>query len=181
VILPRIGWILLLAAFSAQQLSPVAGQSSDEIPRDSVPQHSPCTDQPKSLKDLAQSFNKGRVPPAHDVTGTWVAIGFLGHYVSLSCAGVKRGKKFEWVMLTNGYSVEIDMIGSYSQTTTFKPDGKGNLALAVDFEGDDIPVYRCRLTQRKTIACLVGTPPFEDGVEFKKVPVEENEIFKGSP
>jgi len=180
MILLRIGWVLLLAAFAAQQSVSVAGQS-DEIPKDSIPQYSPCADQPKSLKELTESFNKGRVPSMATVTGTWVATGFLGHFVSLNCTGVKRSRKFEWVMLANRYSIEIDMIGSASQMTTFKPDGKGNLALAVDFEGDNTPIYRCRLTQRKTIACLVGSPPSVDGVEFKKMPVEENEIFKGSP
>jgi hypothetical protein len=181
MILPRAGWILLLAAFAARQAPSVAGLSSDEMPRQSIPQYSPCADEPKSLKDLAGSFNKGRVPSADNVTGTWVAIGFVGHYVSLNCTGVKRGNKFEWVMIANGYSVEIDMIGTHSQRTTFKPGGKGSLVIAVDFEGDDTPVYRCRITPRKTIACLVGTPPSEDGVEFKKMPVAENDIFKSSP
>lgn len=181
MVLPRIGWILLLAAFAAQQLRPGAGQSSDEMPRFSVPQYSPCADQSKSLKDLADSFKKGRVPSADDVTGKWAVIGFVGHGVSLNCTGVKRAKKFEWVMIANGYSVEIDMIGVSPHTAAFKPDGKRSLALAVDFDGDDNADYRCRLTRRKTLACLIGTPPSEDGVEFKRVPVEENEISKVSP
>jgi hypothetical protein len=181
MILRRTAWILLLAAFGASQLLPTSGQSADEIPNFSVPQNAPCVDQPKSLKDFTDSFNKGMVPSAADVTGTWAAIGFVGHDVSLNCTGVKRGNKLEWVMIANGYSVEIDMIGTHAQRATFKADGKRSLVVPVDFEGDDTPAYRCRLTRRKTIACLVGSPPFVDGVEFKKVPVEENEIFKGSP
>ncbi|MGH9572298.1 MAG: hypothetical protein ACRD40_02040 [Candidatus Acidiferrales bacterium] len=126
------------------------------------------------------SFVKGRVPSAAELTGTWVGIGFVGHYVSLNCAGVKRSGKFEWVMIADGYAVEIDMIGSYSQKAAFKLDRKGNLALPVDFEGDEVPIYRCRLTPRKTLARFVGTPPNVDGVEFKKMPAANDEVFRDS-
>ena len=180
MILPRPIWIVLLAVVIVTFLPTWAAQSSDSISRNGIPQYSPCTAQPRSVKELGNSFAKGRIPSPVDLTGTWVAIGFLGASTSLNCTGVKRGQKFEWVMIAKRYSVEIDMIGSYSQKTAFKPDREGNLALAVDFEGDDIPIYRCRLTQRNTLACLIGAPPREDGVEFKKMPAAEDEIFRDS-
>ena len=176
----RIVAFSLFALLASGCLPPLGAQSSEEMPRNGIPQYSPCSDQPTSIRELMSSFAKGRVPSAAELTGTWVAIGWVGSYVSLNCAGVKRGKKFEWVMLANGYSIEIDMIGSYSQKATSRVDRKGNLTLPVDFEGDELPVYRCRLTRRKTLACLVGTLPSIDGVEFKKMPAVEDEIFKGS-
>ena len=46
------------------------------------------------------------------MTGSWVAIGFLGNAPSFNCNGVKRGPKFEWVIRANQYSVEMDIIGT---------------------------------------------------------------------
>ncbi len=47
--------------------------SSEEVPRDSVPQNTPCVGQPKSRRELAASFQQGRLPEASEITGTWVA------------------------------------------------------------------------------------------------------------
>jgi hypothetical protein len=174
------------SVFLAQnRQSPAAQPSSTEIPRNSIPQNSPCADQPKSLKELTASFNKGRLPFATEVSGSWVAIGFVGdgwsaNNPSLNCTGVKRGKKFEFVMVANRYSIELDAIGmTYPQTVTMEPDHRGSLQFPVDFAGDHLPVYRCRLTQRQTLACLVAI--YGQGVEFKKMPVEEDQIYKVKP
>jgi hypothetical protein len=149
--------------------------ASDEIPRNSIRQNAPCPDQPKSLKELAESFTKGRTPSASEVSGTWVAIGFVGEQSSLNCNGVVRNKTFEWVMVANQYSIEIDMIGTHLQTTSLTPDNRGSASLEVDFEGDSLPVYRCRLTKRKTLACFLGEHAWTTGVEFKKISIKGNQ------
>jgi len=41
------------------------------------------------------------------------------------------------------------------------------VTFSVDFGGDSSPTFRCRLTQRNTVACFGS--PYYDGVEFKKV------------
>src|SRR5215475_12910619 len=115
----------------------------------SIPQNLPCADQPRSMKELTESFDKGRIPSALEISGSWVAIGFLGDTTSFNCSGVTRGPKFEWVLHATQYSVDMDIIGTHHQETTLKPDNRGSLALPVDFEGDSVPVYKCRLTQRR--------------------------------
>lgn len=160
-------------------------EDSNEIPHGSIPQNSPCVNQPKSLKELEASFDKGRVPLATEVSGSWVAIGFVGsgysdNNPSLNCTGVKRGKKFEFVLVADRYSTELDAIGmTYPQTVVMEPDHRGSVRFPVDFDGDNLPVYRCRLTERRTLACLVAV--YGQGVEFKKLPVEEDQIYKVKP
>jgi hypothetical protein len=78
-------------------------------------------------------------------------------------------------MIANQYSIEIDMIGSHVQLRTLTPDDHASVALAVDFEGDSLPVYRCRLTNRGTLACLFGEPDWIRGVEFRKMPVKASQ------
>jgi hypothetical protein len=53
-----------LVQLSAQQQVPSA-----------VPQDSPCASQPRSLSELAASFDKGRAPSAKELAGVWVEIG----------------------------------------------------------------------------------------------------------
>lgn len=97
-------------------------------------------------------------------------------YPSLNCNGVRRGGKFEFVMVANQFSIELDAIGmSYAQTVKAKPDRAGSVEFPVDFDGDNLPVYRCRVTQRGTLACLVAV--YGQGVEFKKMPVEKDQIY----
>ncbi len=93
------------------------------------------------MTELTESFAKGRIPLRREMTGSWVAIGYLGDTSSLNCDGVTRFQKFEWVILANQYSVEMDIIGTHHQKATFKQDNRGSLALPVDFEGDSTPPY----------------------------------------
>lgn len=121
------------------------------------------------------AFDKGRIPPPLEMTGSWVAIGFLGdgETPSFNCNGVMRGPKFEWVIRANQYSVSMDIIGTTEQKTTLKPDNSRSLAIPVAFGGDTAPVYKCRLTQRKALACVFHGPGGTTGVEFKKIPLKE--------
>ena len=162
--------ILLLPLFAAASTRQSSSAGDQQVPRDSIPQYIPCTDQPKSFTELSGSFAAGRLPSPSDVTGSWALIGIWVHKDSrpdLNCNGVKRGRKFEWILVAHGYSVEVDSIGTKRQTTIFKPDHKGNLTFSIDLEGDYVPNFRCRLTQRNTLACLGS--PYYDAVEFKKI------------
>ncbi len=150
--------------------------TSDELPTNSVPQNSPCADQPKSLTELTDAFNRGSVPSASETTGSWVAIGIFGDYNNdLDCAGLKRGNKFEEAMLATGHSVEMHVIGSTDQTRTLEPDHAGSVFFPADFGGDARPVYRCRVTTRKTLACLIDV--YRQGVEFKKMSINADEVY----
>jgi hypothetical protein len=126
--------------------------ASNDLSTNAISQNSPCVDQPKSLKELTASFRKGRLPLPTEVSGSWVAIGFMGNgtdYPSLNCTGVRRGEKFEFAMVANQFSIELDAIGmSHAQTVKAKPDRGGRIEFPVDFDGDNLPVYRCRVTQR---------------------------------
>jgi hypothetical protein len=155
--------------------APAAAQVPDSVPlpRYSTSQNAPCIDQPRSLAELADAFEKGRVPSVVELTRSWVAIGFVGDAPSLNCAGVTRAGRFEWVMVATEDSIEIDMIGAHPHRTPVVLDRGPELTLAVDFEADDLVEFRCRLTARGTLACLFGEQPWSRGVEFKKGPVEE--------
>lgn len=116
--------------------------SSEEVPRYSVPQNLPCVGQPRSRKELAASFRRARFPLASQIAGTWVAIGLVDNYpsdedVSLNCSGVKRGSKFEFVLVASDHSVELHAIGiDIAQKVTLEPDRKGSIEFReVDFGG----------------------------------------------
>jgi hypothetical protein len=165
---------------SVQQRHSQGGDNAAEVSGDLALRARPCVGQPKSLKELKTAFNSGRFPSPSEVTGTWAAIGFVYSQPyqknRLDCAGVKRGSIFEWAILANGFSIEIDAIGTYKQTTKFTPDSKGSVTFPMDFEGDAMPIYRCRITDRGTLACLGSA--YADGVEFKPIPLREGERYK---
>lgn len=160
-------------------LAAVAGTLDDavsqEIPRYSTPQDMPCSDQPRSIEELVAAFDRGHMPEPSQVNGTWVAIGLVDDSPRLNCTGVTRGKVFEWVMLADHYSIEIDMIGMFLQTTRMTPDDQQSVTLLVDFGGDSMWEYRCRLTDRGTLACLYGRGDWIRGVEFKMMPVTDDQ------
>ena len=174
----------VIASSPAQAQTPAsADSSSEEIPLRSIRQNAPCMDQPRSRKELAASFREGRLPVVSELTGTWVEIGDVTEYdkssrPSLNCSGVKRGSKFEFVLVANGYSVELHAIGmTNSQRVTAVPDHGGSVEFPeVDFGGEgDGATYRCRFTRRGTLACLLGT---YGGVEFKKMVVEREQVYE---
>jgi hypothetical protein len=166
----RVGLIVAILWLSASAKA-VAQERAREIPRSSTPQFAACHDQPQSLRDLIAAFSTGRSPAAPELDGAWIAIGFVGDYSSLNCDGVTRGDVFEWVMIADQYSVDIDAIGAGLQRQAFVPDDSGSVTLTVDFGGDTSPVYRCRLTSRGTLACLLGESAWTSGVEFRRGPV----------
>jgi TonB family protein len=151
-------------------------RTSAELPTNSVPQNSPCADQPKSLTELRDAFNRGNLPSASETTGSWVSIGFFGDYNNdLNCTGLRRGNKFAEVILAKEYSVEMHAIGAHDQTRTMEPDHAGSVIFPVDLGGDARPVYRCRVTTRNTLACLIDV--YRQGVEFKKMSVNADDIY----
>ena len=159
-------------SFLPKQQTSTSEDKEEATPKDSIPQYFPCPDQPKSFKEISDAVDAGRLPSPSDVTGSWALIGIWVHKDSrpdLNCNGVTRGRKFEWILIAKGYSVEVDAIGTRHQTTMFKADDKGNLTFSIDFEGDYLPTFRCRLTRRNTLACLGS--PYYDAVEFKRIPV----------
>lgn len=154
---------------SSTQQSPRTGKNGDGIY--SVPQYRPCPDQTKSFEDLSRSFASGHLPSRSEITGSWVLTGiwlYPDSHPDLNCNGITRGKALEWVMLADGYSLRVDMAGTYLQSDLATESG-GSLEFSVDLGGDDSPVFKCRLTQRHTLACM-GTP-YYSGAEFKPMRV----------
>lgn len=177
VLAPRTGLV------NAQNSAPVTG-SSEERPQNSVHQNAPCVGQPKSLKDLTTAFQTGQLPLSSELTGTWVEIGWVvkdryhnSQNLSLNCSGLKRESKFEFVLVANGYSIELHAIGmTYPQKVIVQPNHEGSIEFPVDFAADEGPdSYRCRLTKRGTLVCLVDT---YEGEEFKKMTVEKEQIHE---
>jgi hypothetical protein len=95
----------------------------------------------------------------------------------LNCAGLKRGSKFEFVLVANNYTVQLHAIGmTYPQKITMNTSHDENVEFSVDFAADEGPdTYRCRLTKRGTLACLIKN---YRGAEFKKVAVETRQIYE---
>jgi hypothetical protein len=165
--------VFLLSAF-AQSQSPISVERSSDVPQNAVPQNAPCVDQPRSLAELATSFRHGKLPLVSQRTGTWVEIGDVSDDASensLNCSGIRRDSKFEFVLVANRYSVELHAIGvNIPQRVTMEPDRNGSIEFReVDFGGEGtLDNYRCRITNRGTLACLLGQ---YNGVEFKKMAV----------
>lgn len=170
--------ILVLALPIGAQAPP----SSGEIPQHSTPQSSPCSDQPKSGAELAASFKQGQLPLAATMSGIWVEIGEVSDYPddsfrSLNCSGEMRGSKLEFVLIADGYSAEIHAVGTGVQKVSMQPDHNGNVTFLFDEGADEGPdKYRCRLTRRKTLACLADLHPPYSGIELKKMTVRPEQI-----
>jgi len=161
---------------AGQSTPSIEPQRSDEVPRNSARQNLPCAQQAKSLEALRHAFRSGRTPSPAEVTGSWVAIGFFGDIRNdLNCTGLKRGSKFEEVMLAKGYSLEMHVIGTLDQSPTMKRDGNGGVSFPFDFGGDASPVFNCQLTARHTLACVIDV--YRQGVEFKRMAVQQSEIY----
>lgn len=117
------------------------------------------------------------------MTGTWVAIGMFGdarshgkEYILLNCSGITRDEIFEQVMIAEGYSVEPHFVGSDTDKRLMKRDPTRSLSFPVDFGGDANPVFRCRLTWRRTLLCL--TDVYLEGNEFKQMVVPRNRLYQ---
>jgi hypothetical protein len=179
---------------SAQQ-APSATTPEEPLPREPVPQNSPCMNQSKSLSELIESFTKGRVASAPELKGTWVAIGDFDnaihpHYRSLNCAGVMRGKKFEFALVSQSYDwvMELHAIGYEVQRLRMEPNHKGSLEFSVDLQADGAEaVFTCRFTRRGTLACLnvMSAPDFKrtgafGGEEFKRMKAADSQLFDGN-
>lgn len=153
--------------------------SQDEIPRYATPQNAPCMDQPRSLAEMAASFRYGKLPLVSEMTGTWVEIGDVWSHGknSLNCSGIRRGSKFEFVIVADGYSVALHAIGMMPPLNVkIGRDNEGSVAFPVNFGADEGPDHnRCRLTDRGTLVCLVAE---YRGEEFKRMKVQTDEIYE---
>ena len=168
------GWIKVSIPIQSTSTQQSRSSENDQegIPIHDVPQYLPCRDQTRSFKALSDSFRTGHLPSRSEISGSWVLVGFWLYkdsHPDLNCAGIMRGRIFEWVMLADGYSLGVDMAGNYLKSA-FEPDRTGSLKFTIDLQGDTNPVFQCRLTQRRTLVCL-GTP-YYSGIELKKIRVD---------
>ena len=144
-----------------------------------------------TLAELKRAFAEGRVPSAFELTGTWVAIGAFSQTSgprgkesdTIDCAGLKRTeggtqtRTLDTVLLVNGYSVEPRIVGNdwnVGARQAFKRDGRRSLTFDLGLGGDASAYYRCRLTRRGTLACLME--PYYIGDEFTKMPVRPDQL-----
>ena len=146
---------------------------------------SACDNQATSLAELKRSFAGATMPSPAELSGSWVAIGIFGaahshgtEIASVDCAGLRRGKTLEQVMLIKGNFVEARFVGVPMQMRTLTPDGRGSLEFPIDFGGDANPRYRCRLTATGTLACLVDV--YDEGAEFKRNSVSQEQLCRPS-
>jgi hypothetical protein len=176
---------------SAQQQAPSATSAGESIPENPIPQDSPCASQPRSLSELTASFNKGRAPSAKELVGVWVEIGSFDngmqvvddeippHFRSLNCTGIMRGKTFEFAMTGTSYAyvMELHLVGSSGVwRERMEPNHKGSsvdFSLCSDGDCSGRNVYRCRLTQRGTLACINEN----GGNEFRKMEVADSQLY----
>jgi hypothetical protein len=147
---------------SAQQ-QPGSGENKRTVPLYSHPEYRPCLDQARSFRTLSESFAEGNLLSPSEMNGSWVLIGLWLHRDSrpdLDCAGISRGKTLEWVIFAQGYSLDVNAVGTYRQKLVLETRPEGNLTFAIDWEGDTNPVFRCRLSRRHRLVCL-GSPYYE--------------------
>jgi len=146
-------------------------QINEAIPQNSVPQYQPCPGQTKTFSKLLNSFSAGHLPSRSELTGSWVLTGIWLHKEShpdLNCAGIMRGKVFEWVMVAQADSLRIAMVGT-AQTSAIELRRSQDLTIPLDLGGDNSPVLRCRMTPRRSLVCLGDT--YYSGLEFRKIQV----------
>jgi hypothetical protein len=124
----------------------------------------------------AEAFSQGALPTAAQMTGTWVGIGFFGATETpelrvINCARNFRqdANAFESVLVAKGYSISVHNVGTVVQGPTVDISA-GTLTFPFDFGGDSHPVFRCRLTKRNTLACLIDV--YQQGIEFKRMTVK---------
>jgi len=161
---------------------------------ESSPRQSGCAVS-HTLAELKQVFAQGRVPSALELTGSWMTIGDFSlpsgpgfkEYDRVDCAGLKYGddrfqlrtQTLQEVLLVEGYSVEPRIVGNEWNTgnrQTFKRDGRRSVTFDLGLGGDASAYYRCRLTQRGTLACLVE--PYYSGVEFMKMRISADRLCR---
>ena len=142
-----------------------------------------CDNQARSLAELKRSFAGAKMPSTPELSGSWVAIGSFGaaynhgrEIARVECAGLRRGKTLEKVMLIKGNFVDPRFIGAWSMPRALTPDGRGSLEFPIDFGGDANPRYRCRLTATGTLACLLDV--YDEGVEFKRNSVSQEQLCR---
>lgn len=173
----------------AQKQATSATSAEESIPIDPIAQNSPCASQPKSLRELAVSFRKGRAPSAQELVGTWVEIGNFNHgmrplsdeapahFQSLNCTGITRGKKLEFAMIgvSYAYVMELHAYGSGAAFRVRMEPNRNGLRYSAcrDEDCSSEDVYHCRLTQRGTLACIDG----DSGNEFRKMKVADSQLF----
>jgi len=162
-----------------QKAGPSEG-APKENPWDIPSRNAPCSGQARSFAELAAAFQRGRFPLVSQVSGTWVQIGSIYarpefKHRNLDCSGEKfRDGKFVSVVTTNGTRVEMNFGGDI-QTDELKANHKGSVEFSRDLYGDEgeEDTYRCRLTKRGTLVCLLDP---KAGVEFKKMKVDKSQL-----
>jgi hypothetical protein len=74
------------------------------------------------------------------------------------------------------YEVELHAIAYRVQRVRMEPNQKGSVSFSVDLDADGAEdVYTCRLTPRRTLACVDANR----GAEFRNTKVEASELFSG--
>ena len=167
--------ILLALAVSTRTAAQTAQRA--DLPMNAAPVFKPCTDQPRTTKAFIASYSRGRAPTRADLMGAWVAIG-IGYgppsRPDLNCAGLVRGTSgvFESVIVPQRDSVEVDMIGMGLYRIPLSFDAHGDLLLPIEEGGDYAVDYKCRVTDRRTLACLTATArAIIFGTEYRRMPV----------
>lgn len=171
------------AGFAQAPNASLSASSSEKTPADFASQNSPCSDQPRSVKELAASFEKGSRPLASEMTGNWVEIGNIIDRpvdvpLRLNCSGVTQQNKLEFVLVASGYSLELHAVGMMGpQRERMKPDDNGGVEFQEVYFGGEVTLenFHCRLSKRGTLVCLIGA---SQGVEFKKMAAEKDQIFE---
>lgn len=167
--------LLAVLALSARASAQVPERR--DVPMYATPVLKPCKDQPCTKDAFVSSYLRSRAPTRSDLTGAWVAIG-IGYgsipRPDLNCTGLVRGTSgvFESVLVPQHDSVEVDMIGMDFYRIPLSFHQNGELLLPIE-EGSDYPInFKCRLTNRRTLACLTATTgEFIEGREYRQMPV----------
>ena len=170
---------------AAQSESPDPAKVSSKRAHPNFIEYSPCDDQPRTYKDLVSEFKKGRLPLAAEMSGNWVEIGSISEdpeaISGLNCSGEKQAGKLEFVIVAQGYFVQLHFVGALGDhDTEAKPDGQGGVEFsalsASDFGGEgEAENYHCRLTKRETLVCLLGKSMAQ---EFKKMAIAKDQIYE---
>jgi hypothetical protein len=202
--LARTGVRLVVVAACTMGTATLSGAQTQPAPRlESVPQYSthvykPCPGQPRTFKALYTAYRRGRTPTVAELQGTWAATG-IPYYKQpsdaesarsdLACTGLVRGKSgvFESVLLVRDDTLTVDRIGLGNRllSAPIAFDAKGNLTFLVDDTGEMYNlVLSCRITTRRTLACLGGFdrpkhPTAFMGEEYAHVPVRPDQRSVG--
>ena len=144
-----------------------------------APPNQACPGQPVTYAALQHVFDGGTMPTQAEMTGTWIAIGSFAEpdysggprFVAFSCDGIRHDAKFATAIFASAYTLDVHAFPTLDESKLAEPTDTNSIA----FEANEGGGYQCRLTDRRTLACLHVQNPW--AMELRKMTVDRADVY----